>query len=157
MVENKRKQVGRVRVCTLDAEAKAGHDYERLDTVLEFKKGEGHQFVNVLINDDDNWEPDKDFFLVLYNADSTEQLTGQDTRTRVTIIDDDKPGHIYFQETKAISALAPDGFAHVVIERRNGSDGVVTVDFTTIELDDSAHTATAGVDFEAVTETVRFQ
>jgi len=50
----------------------------------------------VLINDDDNWEPDKDFFLVLYNADSTEQLTGQDTRTRVTIIDDDKPGHIYF-------------------------------------------------------------
>ena len=43
-----------------------------------------------------------------------------------------------------------------MIERRNGSDGRVTVDFKTIELDDSTHTATAGIDFEHVETTVVF-
>jgi hypothetical protein len=79
-----------------------------------------------------------------------------DTRTRVTIIDDDKPGNIYFQENKAISALASEENAEIVIERRNGSDGTVTVDFKTIELDASEHTASAGVDFEHVQKTVVF-
>lgn len=37
---NKRGQAGSVRVCTEDAEAKAGEDYERLDTVLEFRSGD---------------------------------------------------------------------------------------------------------------------
>jgi hypothetical protein len=74
----------------------------------------------------------------------------------VTIIDDDKPGHIYFQESKAITALASEEAAEVVIERKNGSDGTVTVDFKTIELDASEHTATAGVDFEHIQTTVVF-
>jgi len=43
-----------------------------------------------------------------------------------------------------------------VIERRNGSDGTVTVDFKTIELDASDHTATHGIDFEHVQTTVVF-
>ena len=79
-----------------------------------------------------------------------------DTRTKVTIIDDDKPGHIYFQETKAISALASDENAEIIIDRRNGSDGIVTVDFKTIELDESDHTASYNKDFMKVEETVTF-
>lgn len=74
----------------------------------------------------------------------------------MTIIDDDKPGNIYFKENKAISALASDENAEIVIERRNGSDGTVTVDFKTLELDASEHTASAGVDFEHVQKTVVF-
>lgn len=48
MIENKKKESGRVRVCTVDAEAKATKsdgspgDYDRVDTVIVFKKGEGH-------------------------------------------------------------------------------------------------------------------
>lgn len=84
------------------------------------------------------------------------KLSGKDTETRVTIIDDDKPGHISYQETKAISALAGTGEAEVVLERKNGSDGIVTVHFKTIELDESEHTASAGVDFEHVNETITF-
>jgi len=48
MVENKKKLASRVRVCTVDAEAKAiksdgsPGDYERVDNVVEFKKGEAH-------------------------------------------------------------------------------------------------------------------
>lgn len=40
MVINKKKTAGRVRIMTVDAEAKAGGDYEKIDEVLEFNKGE---------------------------------------------------------------------------------------------------------------------
>lgn len=72
MVLNKKKGTSRVRFTTVDAEAHAGKDYERVDQVLEFSKGEAHKFVTIPITDDDNWEPDKDFFCILYNADSNE-------------------------------------------------------------------------------------
>jgi len=36
MVLNKKKTGGRVRVVTIDAEAKAGDDYEKVDEVLNF-------------------------------------------------------------------------------------------------------------------------
>jgi len=72
MVLNKAKGPARVRFTTVDAEAQAGKDYERVDVVLEFSKGEAHKFVTIPIVDDDNWEPDKDFFIILYNADTNE-------------------------------------------------------------------------------------
>lgn len=92
MVLNKKKVEGKVRVITIDAEAKAGDDYEKVDEVISFAKGETHKFVNLIINDDDNLEPDEDFFAQLYDPVTSADLVGQDTRTRVTIIDDDKPG-----------------------------------------------------------------
>lgn len=53
----------------------------------------------------------------------------------MTIIDDDKPGQICFKETKSIQALASEDNAIIVIDRKNGSDGIVLVDYTTMELD----------------------
>ena len=72
MILNKKKSSCRIRVCTIDAEAKAGHDYEKVDEVVTFKDGENKKFVKVTINNDDNWEPDKDFFVQLYHADKNE-------------------------------------------------------------------------------------
>jgi hypothetical protein len=59
---------------------------------LEFKQGDTVKFITVKIRDDDNWEPDEDFYVQLYDPNTMEELQGQDCRTRVTIIDDDKPG-----------------------------------------------------------------
>jgi len=42
MVMNKRGVACTVRVCTQDAEAKAGEDYEKIDTTINFKQGEKH-------------------------------------------------------------------------------------------------------------------
>ena len=53
--------------------------------------------------------------------------------------------------------MASEENAEIVIERRNGSDGTVTVDFKTIELDASEHTASAGVDFDHVECKVVFE
>ena len=77
--------------------------------------------------------------------------------TRVTIIDDDKPGQIYFEATKNIKAIASEAICEVKLLRKNGSDGVVTVDFTTRPLDDSSQTATAGIDYEHSEGTVTFK
>jgi hypothetical protein len=110
-VLNKKLQAGSVRVCTIDAEAKAGDDYTEVKETLKFEAGESVKFITVHIRDDDNWEPDEDFYVQLYNPNTMEELQGQDTRTRVTIIDDDKPGQICFEETKAIKAVASDKIA----------------------------------------------
>ena len=147
VILNKKGNPGKVRVTTIDAEAIAGDDYEKFDDTIEFKQGEKQRYIDVKILDDDDWEPDEDFFVQLYDPATLEELIGKDTKTRVTIIDDDKPGQIYFEEQKGIKALASEPTCDVVILRKNGSDGVVTVDWTTVQLDDSEHTATPDIDF----------
>jgi len=76
MVENKTKQAGKVRVMTVDAEAVAGQDYEKVDEVLSFEKGESLKFVEVSIHDDDSWEPDEDFFVQLVDPIDDSNLVG---------------------------------------------------------------------------------
>ena len=44
----------------------------------------------------------------------------------------------------------------VIIQRKNGSDGVVTINYKTVELDKSEHTATANIDFEPTSGTLTF-
>jgi hypothetical protein len=94
----------------------------------------------VIINDDDNWEPDEDFWIQLYEPSDPsttpiEQaipLRGGDTKTIVTIIDDDKPGSIAFEESKPVKAVASTGKAEIHIIRKNGSDGLLTVNWETV-------------------------
>ena len=45
----------------------------------------------------------------------------------------------------------------MVVLRKNGSDGVVTVDFTTVELDKTEHTATPGIDYETISGVLTFE
>jgi hypothetical protein len=156
IVLNKTGEPGRVRVKTIDAEAKAGDDYEAVDEVLVFNQGQKQTSFDVTINDDDNWEPDEDFFAQLYDPETLEELHGADTKTRVTIIDDDKPGQICFENTKGVKASASEEFAEIVILRKNGSDGTVTVDYETKELDSTDQTATPGVDYESSKGTLVF-
>lgn len=145
-----------VRVRTIDAEAKAGDDYEAVDEILTFTAGQKDGYIEVKINDDDNWEPDEDFFVQLYDPDTNLELTGKDTKTRVTIIDDDKPGQISFEETKQIKVLGNEEVCEIKILRKNGSDGIVTVDYETFEIDKSNHTATKDIDFESTKGTLTF-
>merc|ERR1719454_2697292 len=131
-VVNKKRQAGSVRACTIDGDAKANEDYIPFDG----------------INDDDNWEPDEDFFVQLYEPNTNEELVGQDTKTRVTIIDDDKPGQICFENTKGIKVAPTEEVCEVKVIRKNGSDGRVTVDYETIQLGHQEHVAQAGKHYE---------
>ena len=86
--------------------------------------------------DDDSWEPDEDFWVQLFDPKTEIPLDGLDCKTKVTIIDDDKPGQVGFEQTDGnIKALSTDDYAEIKLIRKNGSDGVVTVDYETKEID----------------------
>jgi hypothetical protein len=66
-IDNKQGIAKIIVVKTIDAEATAGEDYEKVDQALEFKLGEKQKFIDVKIFDDEGWEPDEDFYLQLYD------------------------------------------------------------------------------------------
>ena len=66
---NKKRSNNSVLVKTVDDQAKAGEDYQELIEVLHFK-GEEFKVIEVKINDDENWEPDEDFYVQLYEPET---------------------------------------------------------------------------------------
>lgn len=91
---------------------------------------------------DDEPEPDEDFFVQLYDPNlrdengEPQELNGDDTKTRVTIIDDDKPGKICFDDPdNRLKASFEDEFVEIVVSRKEGSDGLITVDYETVQED----------------------
>lgn len=83
-------------------------------------------------------------------------MIGGDTATRVTIIDDDKPGELVFAEKRAIRHAANESNCRVVVKRVHGSDGTISCQYTTVELDKSSNTARAGIDFTHVKGKLEF-
>lgn len=83
--------------------------------------------------DDDDWNPDKELALELYDPETKFKLTHKDTRTIVTIIDDDKPGFLSFNEKKgSIKHIATEEECTVGVVRTNGSDGKITCRYRTV-------------------------
>ena len=66
---NKKRSNNSVLVKTVDDQAKAGEDYEALIETLHFN-GEEFKVIEVKINDDENWEPDEDFYVQLYEPET---------------------------------------------------------------------------------------
>lgn len=62
-VVNKKKERAAVRATTIDGDARANEDYIPFDGIIEFERGEYQKTFDVGIKDDDNWEPDEDFFV----------------------------------------------------------------------------------------------
>lgn len=94
----------------------------------------------------------------LYDWKTDEELSGRDTKCKVTIIDDDQPGHIGFEETKStIKVHANDEYAVIKLIRKNGTDGTVTVNYKTVELDKSeSHAARRDIDYEHIEDVAVF-
>ena len=68
----------------------------------------------------------------------------------MTIIDDDKPGFLAFQEKRQnIKHIGTEEKCSIIVERTNGSDGRITCQYETIELTDIvAHrSGKPGVDY----------
>jgi len=91
------------------------HEFGGTDTELK---------VYVEIIDNDEWEPDLDFLVELYDKETGKRLEGDDTRTRVTILDEDSPGIIGFEITQ-LSVSKDQDYIEVLIKREKGSDGVI--------------------------------
>jgi hypothetical protein len=64
---------------------------------------------NIKIHDNDEWNPDLCFMVELYDSlkENKPRLEGEDTKCKVTIIDEDKPGKISFKDIN-LKVVRPD-------------------------------------------------
>lgn len=123
-VLKKQEEAISFRVITMDDTAVAGKDYHETNEMFTMKAVEKEREVTIKIVDDESWEPDKDFFVKLCTPD-TVQLEGDDTCTKVTIIDNDNPGTLGFVERNMI-VRPRDEIASIEIERQDGSSGEIS-------------------------------
>lgn len=128
----------KVGVRTVDDTANAGEDYEEIDKILEFKSSEDTKVIEIGIVDDNEWEPDEDFLIELYDPTTQDRLDGKDTQTRVTIIDDDQPGIISWSQ-RHVRMHYKDEKVVCKLVRQHGCDGTVSVKVTSEESKDSVH------------------
>ena len=80
------------RVETIDGSAKEQEDYEPLNELLTFEPKEYEKEVSVKIVDDNQWEPDEEFFvkLTLVPGEESENVRlGRTSIMEITILNDD--------------------------------------------------------------------
>ena len=132
-------------VRTINDTAQAPRDYHHIDEIVEFNKRDTEKKIRIPIVDDEEWNPDLEFIVELYDPNKLEgedRLPGDDTQCRVTILDEDFPGTIGFQATEiSVSKNAKE--VEIEIERNDGSDGTISCMLSTEPLtkEPSSHSA----------------
>ena len=132
---------------TIDGSARAGDDYNSSQGTLFWDDGDfSTQQIFVAVLEDSLDEPDETFTVTLSNPTGGAALVAPSTAT-VTIVDDDldvaQPGLIRFTSTQ-FSVAEPQGSRTITVERVNGTQGPVTVNYST-----SDGSANAGNDYAA--------
>jgi hypothetical protein len=94
--------------------------------------------VSVTILNSREFEPDEEFYLELYDAATGLRLVGADTRTTISIIDDDRPSVISFKEKGIIEHFASDRHVRVSVQRLYHPDSKVTVKYRTVPINKEA-------------------
>jgi hypothetical protein len=113
------------------------------------KKRDNEMKILIPIVDDDEWNPDLIFFVELYDPNKVnpetglfEKLSGDDTKCKITILDEDFPGCIGFDITDVrISGKATSVDVRVV--RIEGADGTISCMLRTDHLSDDPNPTNA--------------
>lgn len=137
---------------TVDGTANAGSDYTANAGTLTFADGETSKTIDVTITDDGDDEGDENFSVELSNPTGGSGLLAP-TSSTVTIIDNDgapEPGTLDISPA-SVSVSESGNTVTLTVNRTNGSDGAISVDFST-----SDGTATAGSDYVANSGTLNF-
>lgn len=139
---------------TIDGSATAGLDYEISQGTLRWQDGSNsREFIYIQLLEDQLDEPDETFTVLLSNPTGGAALVAPSTAT-VTIVDDDldvaQPGLIQFTATQ-YAVAEPQGSRTITVQRINGTEGPVTVNFST-----SDGSANAGNDYEAASGTLQW-
>ncbi len=118
-----------VKIRTTDKTATAALDYVTLEqTITWADQDDADKTVTVTLLEDLLSEGGETFEIELFDV-SNAQLGANKSET-VTVIDSDVPGAITF-EPRVTDAQESDGEAVVIVQRIDGSDGVVSVEYYT--------------------------
>lgn len=135
-----------VRVETIDGTATVDQDYVPINEIITFESGEIEKFIDVEIINDNQWEPDEEFFLKISLLMDQEQREGVQlgriSIMEITILNDDEPGLVMFQK-RGFLVKESIGSAVIPVVRKNGADGEITVKWRTID-----KSALSGRDFK---------
>jgi len=133
---------------TSDLTARNGLDYTGTTNTLSFAPGDTVKVVSVPILNDGVKEPNKTFRVTLSNPRGGAVL-GSGTTATVTIVDND-PGVSFELSSYPVWENAGN-VALIVLRGNDVALGPITVDYATADL-----TAVAGVDYQAVSNTLAF-
>lgn len=129
--------------------ALAGSDFSPVTGTLQFSNGQRRAEIVVPILQDAADEPAEVFSLHLFNPQGGGGLAAP-TRLDVTISDDDGPGEVNFSAASYLETES-GGLASITVNRRFGTNGIVTVNYRTV-----AGTASNGLDYTDVAGTLIF-
>ncbi|CAF1313946.1 unnamed protein product, partial [Rotaria sordida] len=141
----------RFRLDTIDGTAIAGEDYIKLSEEFTMEPGQREKKIIIHVIDDNQWEPDETFLVKLSLPKGEEAHTklGSKTVAIVTIINDDEPGLIEFEETIILCKKSVER-AEITVIRVNGADGQVTVNCRTRGIDATAIKDYGPIDSEVI-------
>jgi solute carrier family 8 (sodium/calcium exchanger) len=143
-------------VRTVEDSALEGKDFVKIDKEIIIPSGQNSMDFNVFLINDNDYEPDKEFQVELYDffdTKSKERLPGGDTSTKITIIDDEMPGYVGFEETN-ISVRRNAEHVDIVLNRMRGSDGDISVQIITEEIMNTFNMGLDKFDFKALTDEI---
>ncbi|MBM4043072.1 MAG: hypothetical protein FJ290_31670, partial [Planctomycetes bacterium] len=148
-VRRRNGSAGQVTVdfATSDGSALAGADYAATNGTLVLADAVKSAFFSVAVMDDLQDEADETVNLALSNPTGGAALASP-SNVVLTILDNDTAGSLAF-ESASYSVNETDPYVTLRIVRTGGSDGVVSVDFST-----SNGTAVAGSDYVATNGTL---
>jgi hypothetical protein len=98
-----------------------------MDEVITMKKKDTDKIIQIKIIDNSDWQPDLDLMVELYEPDvaGMTRFVGDDTISKITILDEDFPGTLGFQSTEIIASKMQDR-VDIKILRSEGSDGKIS-------------------------------
>lgn len=136
-----------VGVRTVDGTAKQVDDYEPIYDVikvsyLEFK-------LDVKIVDDDEYEPEEEFYIELFDPATNKRLIGEDTMTKIVIVDDVKEPIIGFK-FMTVKVHPRERYVSIKIIRMGDTNSKTCVFYCTDEIKDNLNSAVEGDDFEPI-------
>jgi hypothetical protein len=133
---------------TADGTAIAGSDYTLTTGTLSFAAGVLTQSITVPLINDNQEEAGEAFTVALSNPTGAANLGSAPTAT-VNITNDDIAGSLSIDSTATTNEKS--GTVTLTVTRSNGSDGDISVDFTTVD-----GTALAGLDYVANSGVLNF-
>ncbi|MCU7932610.1 MAG: S8 family serine peptidase [Candidatus Thiodiazotropha sp. (ex Codakia rugifera)] len=114
--------------------ATADVDYIAGDGKIRFTHGESEKQIRIELVDDNDFEGNERFQLLLSNSDNDAQI-GEPASTTVTILDDDPDSRIASIHLDAVSYDIGENSSAVTIEviRTGNTDSIVSIEYTTLD------------------------
>ncbi|TQV88070.1 Calx-beta domain-containing protein [Aliikangiella coralliicola] len=140
-----------VSLVTQDDSATATNDYVASSQTLTFADGEIEKVITISLVDDDAYESDESFSLLLSNV--TGSATLGTSITTVTILDNEPvpPAGVLSIENDSYQINENDTSLDITVIRTGGDFGAVSVDI--VSQNDSA---TSGDDYQSINQTLNF-